>query len=67
MNETSDIMELLKICAMNTGTIAQFLSDAQCNTFEELIVNVLIYEELAKILTSTKNEGISSNAMSLIT
>lgn len=63
MKETLDIKELVKICAMNVGLAASFLSGGQCNTFKHLFKRVLIYEKLDLISTSTKHEGASSNVI----
>ena len=63
MKETPEINELVKICAMNAGSAAWFLSGAQCNTFEQLFERVLIYEELGRASASLKNAKASSNAV----
>ena len=63
LKETPDIKELVKICAMNAGPAAWFLSGAQCNTFEQLFERVLILEELERTSASTKEKGASSNAV----
>ena len=63
MKETPDIKELVKICAMNAGSAAWFLSGAQCNTFEQLFERMLIFEELGRVSASLKNAKASTNAV----
>lgn len=60
MKETTDIKEVVKICAMKVGHAASFLNGAQCNTFEQLFERILVYEELGSVSTLVKNVKASS-------
>ena len=63
MKETPEIKEIVKVCAMNAGPAAWFLSGAQCNTFKQLFERMLVYEELGRVFASLKNAKASSNAV----
>ena len=55
---------MIKICAMNAGPAAYFLTGASCKMFDELFDKVLSYEELERNKTSFKTSKASINAVS---
>lgn len=48
MRDTPDLKEIVRICAINAGSAAWFLTSAACDTFEALFDRILIYEELVR-------------------
>ena len=64
MRDTPELQEVIKICAMNAGPAAYFLTGASCKTFDELFDKVLSYEELERNKTSFKTTKASINVVS---
>ena len=44
MRDTPDLKEVVKICAMNAGLAAFFLTSASCTTFDDLFDMVSTFE-----------------------
>ena len=63
MRDTPELKEVLKICAMNAGPTAYFLTRASCKTFDELFDKVLSYEELERNKASYRTSKASINAV----
>ena len=63
MKETPDNKEIVKICGMNAGPAAWFLSSSPSNTFEELFDKVTTYEELQRVAVGNKVNKASVNVV----
>lgn len=52
MRDTPFLKVSVQIWAINIGSTAWFLTSATCNTFKELFDRILVYEELARYMSS---------------
>ena len=63
MRDTPEMKEVIKICSMNAGPAAYFLTGASCSTFDELFDRVISFDELERNKASYKASGASTNTM----
>ena len=64
MKDTPELKEIVKICSMNAGPAAWYLTSSACTTFDELFYRFLTYEELGRISTNAKAARASTNFVS---
>lgn len=54
MKDTLDLKEIVRICAVKSGTASQYLTASPCAIFEDLFECALTYEELTRSSSARK-------------